>query len=113
MTNKLPEKLSALRKSFSFAQMDVASKIGVPVSEYMKWENGNSVCGIEILRRIAQLYDVNVQDLFLNTRELKMPDVEFPYASVEIPFVEVKKKTKVIMKIVILMNMTVMTMNQR
>ena len=52
MTNKLPEKLSALRKSFSFAQMDVASKIGVPVSEYMKWENGNSVCGIEILRRI-------------------------------------------------------------
>ena len=35
-----------------------------------------SVCGIEILRRIAQLYDVNVQDLFLNTRELKMPDVE-------------------------------------
>ena len=88
MTNKLPEKLSALRKSFSFAQMDVASKIGVPVSEYMKWENGNSVCGIEILRRIAQLYDVNVQDLFLNTRELKMPDVEFPYASVEIPFVE-------------------------
>lgn len=88
MTNKLPEKLSALRKSFSFAQMDVASKIGAPVSEYMKWENGNSVCGIEILRRIAQLYDVNVQDLFLNTRELKMPDVEFPYASVEIPFVE-------------------------
>ena len=48
MTNKLPEKLSVLRKSFSFAQMDVASKIGVPVSEYMKWENGNSVCGIEI-----------------------------------------------------------------
>lgn len=91
MTNKLPEKLSALRRYFSFAQLDVASKIGVPVSEYMKWENGNSVCSIEVLRRIAKLYDVDVQDLFINDRELKMPDVELPYASVEIPFVEQTK----------------------
>lgn len=88
MANRLPEKLSTLRKYFSFAQMDVASKIGVPVSEYMKWENGNSVCGIEELRRIAKLYDVSVEDLFINDRELKLPDVELPYASVEIPFVE-------------------------
>ncbi len=88
MTNKLPEKLSSLRRYFSFAQLDVASKIGVPVSEYMKWENGNSVCSIEVLKRIAKLYDIDVQDLFLNDRELKMPDVELPYASVQIPFVE-------------------------
>ncbi len=88
MTNKLPEKLSSLRRYFSFAQLDVASKIGVPVSEYMKWENGNSVCSYEVLKRIAKLYDIDVQDLFLNDRELKMPDVELPYASVQIPFVE-------------------------
>lgn len=89
MTNKLPDKLSALRKYFSFAQLDIASKLGVPVSEYMKWENGNTVCGIEDLRKIANVYGVSVQELFINSKKVEVPEIEKPFESIEIPqFVE-------------------------
>ena len=43
MNNKLPEKLTLLRKHFNYAQGDVAARLGIPVTEYMKWENGNTI----------------------------------------------------------------------
>lgn len=92
MTNKLPEKLTALRKHFSFAQADVAEKTNVPVNEYMNWENGNTICSITQLKKLAELYKVPLIDLLDNTKTVTLPDPEILYASVEIPFIEGSKE---------------------
>ena len=39
--NKLPEKLVLLRKHANLSQGDIASRLNVPVTEYMQWENGD------------------------------------------------------------------------
>ncbi|MBP3891391.1 MAG: helix-turn-helix domain-containing protein [Solobacterium sp.] len=92
MTNKLPEKLTALRKQFHFAQADVAEKVGVSVNEYMNWENGNKICDITQLVRLAKLYKIPVVDLLDNTKVVTLPDPEILYQSVEIPFMDSEKE---------------------
>ena len=63
MENRLPEKLTALRKHLNYAQGDLAARLGVTVQEYMNWENGNSVPSIFLLKALADLYGVPLQDL--------------------------------------------------
>ena len=67
MNNRLPEKLTAVRKHFGYAQADVASKLNVSVAEYMSWENGAMICRIEQLRKLSQLYSIPLVD-FLDNR---------------------------------------------
>ena len=67
MTNRLPEKLTALRKHFGYSQGDMAEKLVVPVAEYMNWENGNTICRIDQLRQLARIYRVPIEDLADNT----------------------------------------------
>ncbi|MBQ1382301.1 MAG: helix-turn-helix domain-containing protein, partial [Solobacterium sp.] len=85
MTNLLPEKLTTLRKRYHYAQGDIAARINVPVSEYMKWENGSTLCRIEQLILLADLYRVPLQALVDNTAVLDLPDPEHDYDSIEIP----------------------------
>ena len=86
MNNRLPEKLTAVRKHFGYAQADVASKLNVSVAEYMSWENGAMICRIEQLRKLSQLYSIPLVDFLDNTRELRMPREDQIYHSVQIPF---------------------------
>ena len=86
MNNRLPEKLTAVRKHFGYAQADVASKLNVSVAEYMSWENGGMICRIEQLRKLSQLYSIPLVDFLDNTRELRMPREDQIYHSVQIPF---------------------------
>lgn len=86
MKNRLPEKLTALRKNFKFSQADIARQMNVPVNEYMHWENGSAVCRIDQLKQLADFYHVPMVELLDNRREVTMPDPEIMYASVEIPF---------------------------
>ncbi|MGM9942376.1 MAG: helix-turn-helix domain-containing protein [Bulleidia sp.] len=82
--NKLPEKLTLLRKYNQFSQTDVAEKLNVPVTEYMNWENGNSICRIDQLKILSELFGVSVDALLDNTKTIVIPEEELA-KSAEIP----------------------------
>ncbi len=87
MTNRLPEKLTQLRKHYQYAQGDVATRLGIPVTEYMKWENGNSICTAAQLKQLADLYHISVDSLVDNLK-----DITFDNSlndSVQIPFSDI------------------------
>lgn len=65
--NKLPGKLNLLRRNSGMSQSEIAQKLLVPVSEYMNWENGNSIPSIEQLKVIADTFHVDVSALIDNT----------------------------------------------
>lgn len=82
--NRLPEKLTLLRKYNEFSQGDVADRLNVPVTEYMNWENGNSICHIEQLKQLADLFGVSVDALLDNNKTIIIPEEELA-KSAEIP----------------------------
>lgn len=65
--NKLPSKLNFLRRNCGLSQGDMAQRLMVPVSEYMNWENGNSIPSIYQLKTIAELFHVDLSALVDNT----------------------------------------------
>ncbi len=78
MTNRLPEKLMLLRKNKGYSQNDIAEHLDVPVSDYMNWENGNAICNIEQLKALADLFDVKLDALADNRREVITDGEEVP-----------------------------------
>lgn len=84
--NKLPEKLTMLRKYHGYSQGDIAGKLGVTVQEYMNWENGNTICSIYQLKELAELFHVNVTVLADNTKVIVLPKGNDIGDSVAIPF---------------------------
>lgn len=86
MTNRLPEKLTALRKHYGFSQGDLADRLGVSVMEYMNWENGNKICSIQTLIKLAEIFKVTADELADNRKELNMPELGSD-DSVDIPFI--------------------------
>ena len=86
MTNRLPEKLTALRKHFGYSQGDLAEMLQVPVTEYMNWENGNTICRIDQLRDLAKMFRVPIEDLADNTRTVTLPRLDEDDDSVQIAF---------------------------
>ncbi len=86
MANRLPEKLTALRKHYGLSQGDLAEKLGVSVMEYMNWENGNKICTIQTLIRIADIFKVTPDELADNRKELDMPQLGSD-DSIDIPFI--------------------------
>lgn len=82
--NRLPEKLTLLRKYNEFSQGDVAKHLNVPVTEYMNWENGNCICHIEQLKMLAEMYGVTIDSLLDNKKTIIIPEEELA-KSAEIP----------------------------
>ena len=98
MNNKLPEKLTLLRKHFSYAQGDVSARLGIPVTEYMKWENGNTIPPVLKLKEISDLYKVTLDSLVNNTESVVLPALDQD-VSVDIPFMaDDSEKTQIITK---------------
>ncbi len=86
MMNRLPEKLTALRKHCGYSQGDLSEKLQVTVQEYMNWENGNSVPRITQLKEMADFFGVPLQDLADHTRTVILPRLHTEDDSVQIPF---------------------------
>ncbi|NLH63528.1 MAG: hypothetical protein GX478_04965, partial [Erysipelotrichaceae bacterium] len=70
MVNKLPEKLTLLRKHYGYSQGDMANKLHIPVTEYMNWENGNTVCGIQQLKVLADMFHVSLDAMADNAKDI-------------------------------------------
>ena len=83
--NKLPEKLVLLRKYYNLSQGDIAAKMHVPVTEYMQWENGNTICSIQQLKNLSDLFGISLDDLLDNTKTIVIPEPKLDQ-SINIPF---------------------------
>lgn len=57
------EQLKFFRKRLHWTQADVASKIGVDRSTYTKYENGQSEPSLDIIQRLADMFDVSIDTL--------------------------------------------------
>ncbi len=82
--NCLPEKLSLMRKYYQLSLSDIAMRLNVPVTEYMNWENGNTLCDTENLKKIAEIYHVKLQDLVDNTKIVSISYLDKINDSVEL-----------------------------
>ena len=102
MSNQFPNKLITLRKHFNYSQQDISEIMGVPVSEYMKWENGSKLCSMSQLLRLSKTFEVSLDELFDNTLEISFPNNDLG-DSIEIPFLNNKQNTT---KIPIIENFT-------
>ena len=63
VNNVISENLQFLRKRFHFSQEEVAERIGVSRQAVAKWESGETVPDLTNSVKLAELYDVTLDDL--------------------------------------------------
>ena len=59
----IKNKLTIMREQSGFSQAEVARKIGVSKPTYWAWEKGNAKPTAESLKKLAVLYDINLDEL--------------------------------------------------
>lgn len=70
----ISENLLTLRKRAHYSQETVAEKIGVSRQAVAKWESGQAVPDILNCEKLAQLYDVSLDDLVhYDSRDSMLP----------------------------------------
>lgn len=62
----LGEKLLRLRKEMKMTQDDVAKILGMSRTSFSKYENGNSAPPLQVLRKIAAIYNVGLEFLIFD-----------------------------------------------
>lgn len=62
----LGEKLLKLRKEMKMTQDDVAKILGMSRTSFSKYENGNSAPPLQVLRKIAAIYNVGLEYLIFD-----------------------------------------------
>ena len=68
------ENLKSLRKDRGFSQEQMAVRLNVVRQTISKWEKGLSVPDAEMLVKIAELFNVNVEDLLGRNIQLEEKD---------------------------------------
>jgi transcriptional regulator with XRE-family HTH domain len=63
---KLGYKLFELREKSKLSQQEIAEKLNIQQSTYNKWENNKTVPSSEYLPQLAQLFGVDISELFSN-----------------------------------------------
>ncbi len=86
MANRLPEKLVQLRKHYGYSQGDIAEKVNVPVTEYIKWENGSTIPLIAQISYLAKFYGIQPDALVDNTKTIVFRQIQSVAETVDIPF---------------------------
>lgn len=57
------ENLKSARKGVGFTQKQVAEKLGVVESCYANWEQGRTEPNVDMLRKLAEIFDVSIDEL--------------------------------------------------
>jgi len=63
LTEKLPKKISEIRKRQELTQVQVAEKLGTSQGNYALYETGARGISLKLLPRLAEALDVNVEEL--------------------------------------------------
>ncbi len=67
---KIDEKIRAMRKARNWSQEEMAEKINMSVGGYAKIERGETIPHIPKLRKIADIFDVNLLELLTNEKSV-------------------------------------------
>ncbi len=73
-TKKVGEFLKELRKENKLTQEQLGEKLGVTNKTVSKWETGNYMPPIEILKLLSELYNVSINEILSGRR---LSDVEY------------------------------------
>lgn len=76
LMNYLPIKLSKLRKHYSYSQSFLAEYLKVDTLEYMNYENGNSMINYNQMKKLANLYSIDILELFINDENVTLHDIK-------------------------------------
>lgn len=68
MDEKLGERLIAFRNRKGLSQDELSEKLGVSRQSISNWENGSSQPSIDFVKKLAEIYEISVDDL-LNTNK--------------------------------------------
>ena len=68
----LKDNLIMLRNMYGMSQEEIAEKIGISRQAYSKWESGATVPDVEKCKRLADLYNVTVDNLLKTETEDKI-----------------------------------------
>lgn len=67
---KVGSNIKMIRKDKKMSQKDMAKILNIPCSTYSNYENNNREPSAELLKKIAEVLDVNINDLLsLNTKD--------------------------------------------
>ena len=64
ITMELGKKIRQLRFKANFTQEQLADRLGISAQSVSKWENGAAMPDITALPLIAEIFGVNIDDLF-------------------------------------------------
>ena len=73
--NYLPSKLTKLRKHYNYSQSYLAEVLGVDTLEYMNYENGSSMINYAQMKKLSNLYHIDMVEVFRNSDEVMLYDV--------------------------------------
>ncbi len=72
---KFGNRLYKLRCSAGLSQTEVANKVGVTNKSVSKWENGATKPSTNVLRKLADLFGISIEELLTLREEKKMPEI--------------------------------------
>lgn len=75
------EKLKSMRKQAGMSQEKLAEKLGVSRQAVTKWETDTGIPDIENMMALSVLFDISIDELLRNERQLKKP-TEYLFESV-------------------------------
>ena len=64
--------LKRLRGKTKFSQQDIANMLDLDRTTYINWENETSDIKSQYLPKLAEIYGVEIQDLFLDDQKIKI-----------------------------------------
>ena len=73
--SKLSYTLKNYRESAELTQKDLAARLGVSESAYRSYELGDRKIPVDLLVKLAEIYDVTVDALIGNTKKEEEPTV--------------------------------------
>ena len=72
---KIGKYIAGKRKKLGMTQKQLAEKLGMSDKSVSKWERGESIPDIEVLKQIADLFGVSVDYLLSETHDKSEPDI--------------------------------------
>ncbi len=81
----LGTKLKQLRQNKNWSQADAAYRLDISQPAYNKWETDQTKPNIDKLRKIAEVFEVEIQDLFNNDSTVIISNNTFETSNIVYP----------------------------
>lgn len=73
----IEDKILNLRKSRNMTQKDLAKKLNITQQGYSAYERGSSAIPLDILIKIANIYDIGIEEILRDTKYIKEENISY------------------------------------